>query len=189
MIGVWDNFPYSVADRVVALACHYKDLNYGYGSFIGYEIVKSDRHGYLRMMAQAEYLRTLVPWPTLGPVRAGYRPYLARDRQPTFIHTDFKVGTHTGILFLSEDPAFGLSFWRHRLTGLQDIRMELDPEMALAIDQDGFIECLWDKIAHVPSKLGRFVLFPAGYFHSRWPEKAATNELEKCRLVKVFFFN
>lgn len=187
MIAVFDDFPLADEDRKLALEAPYSILDYGWGGFPGWEVeIGSPAHQVTE--DQFAWLQKRIPFPRIMAWRAGYRPYLKDAKQPTFIHTDFRVSKFTGILFLNPpNQEFGLSFWKHKVTHLQEITMEPTPELSKYLDDDGTDPTKWELVAHVPSHYRRFVIFPSGYFHSRWPQDAQETTIEDCRLVKVFF--
>lgn len=127
-----------------------------------------------------------------------YRRYLPEDESKTFIHNDSLISAITGVVFLTEPQkcSGGLAFWRHRMLGWDSQPLKSDLQMWDmpdenpywdAVYKDGFHEGRWIMEDYVPMSFNRIVLFTGSRFHSRYPINPIGDQMEDCRLIKVFF--
>jgi hypothetical protein len=118
------------------------------------------------------------------------------DTEAAYVHSDREAGDYTCVAYLSdhEDAGSGTGFYRHRHTGMtrmpsfEDMRGDpraferLKNEMVRGSDED------WERIAFVPGRFNRAVIFDAPLFHARSPRHGFASTPEQGRMVWVCHF-
>lgn len=118
---------------------------------------------------------------------AGYRLNYEGEVPNQSIHSDVGWGTHALVVYLSEGQS-GTGFWRHKATGLSEIRAgQFD---VLEQIQDDFENAdAWELTSYVEAKVNRAVIYRSDLFHSRFPFEGFGTTPENGRLIAVAFFN
>ena len=102
------------------------------------------------------------------------------QREPTWVHSDAAETDVTAILYLNPDPPVGdgTTFWFVDETGaMQGGPVDLETSHRANY---------WSQWHHVPAQLGRVIVFPANFYHSRGLRNNY-GEGDSARLVQVCF--
>lgn len=128
-------------------------------------------------------------YPTLTITRTGFRRSPHGQREPTFVHSDARMGDWAGILYLTPDPPpeDGTVFYREIATGAVH-RLASEPDEVL----DEWITWAdldrWEPWTRVEARFGRLVLFPSAYLHARaLRENYGAIADGSARLIQVLF--
>lgn len=113
-----------------------------------------------------------------------FRRYEKGMAQDTFIHSDLNLSDYTAILSLKDDNG-QLAFWKHKSTGWLFPEI-LEPDSLMELSFDGQNENAWECINMIEMKKNRCVIYPAKFFHSRYPKDWVC---DTPRVVLVFFMN
>ncbi|MGH6631733.1 MAG: DUF6445 family protein [Sphingopyxis sp.] len=113
-----------------------------------------------------------------------------------YVHSDRESGDFTAIVYLSEHEAdgSGTAFWRHIATGLDrmpsfdELRAEPERFEQLRADMVSADPAAWERIAFIPGKLNRGLIFQAPMFHSRCPREGFGETPDEGRMVWVSHF-
>lgn len=117
--------------------------------------------------------------------------------ESAYVHSDREAGEYTAIVYLSkhEDEGSGTGFYRHRETGAVFMpsfaEMSKDPESFERLKREmvqGSADH-WERIAFVPGKYNRAVIFDAPLFHARIPKNGFGESAEDGRLIWASHFN
>lgn len=116
-----------------------------------------------------------------------FRLYVQHGEQSTFIHSDIGIADFVAILSLVPKGRHNgsLAFWRHKKLGWS----EPDPNDLKGVRQaerDGLIEDRWDMLEEIEMISNRCVIFPAPFYHSRYPLDWTKDHP---RIVQIFFFD
>ncbi len=116
-----------------------------------------------------------------------FRLYVQHGEQSTFIHSDIGIADFVAILSLVPKGRHNgsLAFWRHKKLGWS----EPDPNDLKGVRQaerDGLIEDRWDMLEEIEMISNRCVIFPAPFYHSRYPQNWTKDQP---RIVQIFFFD
>ena len=115
-----------------------------------------------------------------GEVR--YSVAADRDRMRSGVHADPSTWSAVVYLTLPEHCRGGLTFYRHRETGLcRQLPREL-------LRRDTLDSQKWERVGHVPMRFNRLVVFEAGYLHGFF-EELFGNSADDGRLTQHFYCN
>ena len=122
----------------------------------------------------------------------------AGEKPNNAIHSDNDCGGYAAILYLSlpEHCQGGTALWRHRETGLEYFpseqetrRLGRSPKRLLeTLSRDWNRPEAWERTETSEMKFNRLIVYPANYFHSRWPIEAFGTKPENGRLIWLTFF-
>ncbi len=164
MIQIHDDWhPLAPEIRAYARSGQFIDLQQGGAVFPGFQPTNGDGFNLIAPLA------TTLGRELVG-VKQAFRLYDSEMQQPTYIHNDSAMGTHSAILYLDPNPAVGgTDFWEPRIA-----------------NPDPFEPSHWAGIRYVPGAFNRLLCFSSEQWHSRFPRHL---EPGQSRLLWVAFFN
>lgn len=116
-----------------------------------------------------------------------------------WIHADISVRSeYAALLYCSRPtgPMQGTAFWRHKEMGIDRVPDLAEPfkkqwsaSHGPKLDSEGNDESKWDQTGLIGFKYNRLVIYPAAYFHSRFPRDTWGNKADEGRLLFCSFFD
>jgi hypothetical protein len=162
LIQIHDNFhadPHTL--RAHALDGKFSPIEQGGAIFPGFQLTE---------VIGADALAKLVGKPVAN-LQQAFRLYKPGDAQPTFIHQDGALASHSAILYLEppRNSVHGTDFWNPKKDGANPMD-----------DAD------WTLSLSVPGQFNRLIIFDSQLWHSRFPRHLSPSQ---SRLIWVAFFN
>jgi hypothetical protein len=152
-----------------------------------------------------ERLKERAGFEAIEPIACFFRAYMDDGKpEATFVHSDQSICKYIAVLFVSQSKAQelednnGLQLWRHSWTNKHESpdprrfrqTYNYDPiSIEGMFDSESRNEKAWRKEHFVKFKENRLVVFPASWFHSKWPRQNTGKRLRSARIVQVMFFN
>lgn len=124
-------------------------------------------------------------------VGSAFRLTLPSDPpNPTYIHSDFRIGKKTVITYLNPDPPAdsGTSFWEYQMPSLARASEQLDAEILERLDADSFNVERWNYSFMVEGTFNKTVVFDSQLFHATEPQRGFGSTTSDGRLILVSFF-